>query len=57
MYANTVEHGLSIAQVGKYLDKLCDDPSVADYFLHRRSQINQSKRNSLLRVSSYIHKY
>ena len=52
MYANTVEHDISIAQVGKYLDKLCDNVSVADYFLRSRSQNNASKRNSVLRVSN-----
>ena len=38
--------------VGKYLDQLCDDASVADYFLHSRSQPNTSKTNSLFRVRS-----
>ena len=55
MYANTVEHDISIAQVGKYLNKLCDDASVADYFLLNRSQSNTSKRSSLFRESQQTH--
>ena len=43
---------MPFALVGKYLDQLCDDASVAEYFLHSRNQPNTSKSKSLLRVSS-----
>lgn len=45
---------MPFALVGKYLDQLCDDASVADYFLHGKGQTKASKRKSLLKVRSYI---
>ena len=43
---------MPFAHVGKYLDQLCDDGSVAEYFLRSRNQPNTSNTNSLFRVRS-----